>query len=51
MFVTAGICFGYFLKQFNEDKPENPVGEPEKTGLRYLEKLDSFYNREAIKIT
>ena len=42
MFVRAGTYFGYFLKLFNKGNPENPVGETEKTGLRYLEKSDSF---------
>jgi hypothetical protein len=42
MFVRAGTCFGYFLKQFNEGNPENQVGETEKTGLRYFEKSDNF---------
>jgi hypothetical protein len=43
IFVRSGTSFGYFINQFNEDKAENSVGEPEEMWLSYLEKLDGLF--------
>jgi hypothetical protein len=45
MFVIVGNCFVYFIKQFYEDKPENPVRESEKNRTFVFGEISFFNNR------